>query len=113
MAHPGPITLQDVVFPMRFARDPTEFITPDWTQVVEFYPEFCRQVVARTTLEEPWDPQPYMLMFAKELERGKAREGRDADDWMKRMMEHFGLGWMMKALEDMNAAKQEAMGDGG
>jgi hypothetical protein len=109
----GPITLQGVAFPMRFAHDPTEFITPDWRQVVEFYPEFLRVVMAREDIrEEPWDPQPYLLTFAKYLERRKAREGRTADDWMKRLVEHFGLPWFMAVVEDMNEAKKEAWGDG-
>jgi hypothetical protein len=43
----GPITLQGIELPMSFARDPTEFIAPDWTEVIEFYPEFLRRVMAR------------------------------------------------------------------
>jgi hypothetical protein len=50
-----------------------------------------------------------LLTFAKYLERRKAREGRTADDWMKRIVEHFGLAWFMAVMEDMNAAKKEAM----
>lgn len=106
----GPITIQGIEFPMRFAHDPTEFITPDWREVVAFYPEFCKQVLAKEDVrEEPWDAQPYLLTFAKYLERRNAREGRTADDWMKRIVEHFGMGWFLKALEDMMAAKKEAM----
>ena len=95
MTDQGPLTMQGVEMPLLFAHNLADFVTPDWVTVIEFYPEFCKRVVARgNSLEEPWDPQPYMLMFAKELERGKAREGRTADDWMQRLMEHFGLGWM-------------------
>lgn len=103
------LTIQDVEFPMPFARDPREFITPDWVDVVQFYPEFCRRVLSRDPPEEPWDPQPYVLTVAEFLERQKAREGRKADDWMRRMMEHFGRYWLQKAMLDMMAAKKEAM----
>jgi len=106
-----PIIMQGVRIPVPESGELRDFITPDWRAVVEFYPDYCRRVLAREDArEEPWDPQPYMLMWAKHLERRKAREGRTADDWMRRMAEHFGLAWMTKAIEDMTAAKAGAMG---
>lgn len=101
------IVVQDIELLM----DPTQFTSPDWVTVVGFYPEYCKRVLANEyERQEPYDPQPYLLTVAKELERLKVREGRTADDWMQRLMEHFGLGWMMKAVEDMTLAKQEATG---
>jgi len=114
MADPGPIIMQGIEIPVPKSRELSDFLTPDWTEVVEFYPEFCRQVVAKEDVnEEPWDPQPYLLMFANELARKKVREGRDADAWMQRLMEHFGLPWLMAVVEDMRGAKDGATGNPG
>lgn len=105
-----PIVIQGVAIPVPRSGELTDFITPDWYEVVQFYPEFCRRVLAKEDVrEEPWDPQPYLLQFAKYLERRKAREGRTADDWMRRLMQHWGLGWLETAIADMKAAKTEAM----
>ena len=105
-----PIVIQGVELPVPPSGDLTHFITPDWHDVVQFYPEFCKRVLAnQEVVEEPWDPQPYLLTVAKYLERYKAREGRTADDWMRRFMQHFGFGWLEKAINDMKAAKAEVM----
>lgn len=105
-----PIVIQGIEFPMGFSRDPTEFITPDWKEVIQFYPRFCFEIRNKPDVnEEPPDPQPFLLEFATALERRKAREGRTADMWIARIPEHFGMGWFMKAIEDMIGAKKEAM----
>jgi hypothetical protein len=112
MTDQGPIIMQGIEIPVPKNRELSDFLTPDWTEVVEFYPEFCKQVLAKEDVrEEPWDPQPYLLMFAKYLERLKVREGRDADAWMQRILEHFGLPWFMAVVEDMIEAKKAAVGD--
>ena len=103
------ITVQGIKIPVPRDREVQDFMTPDWHDLIEFYPEFCRHVVSRG--EEPWPPQPWMLTICKELVRLKAREGRDADRWMKRMIHHFGLNWLADKVEQMSAARSEAMGE--
>lgn len=74
-----------------FGRDGelTSFITPDWEDVMRFYPVW-RQECDRQGLE-PWPIQPFMLEVLKALERGEARPGRTQQDWMQRLIQHFGL----------------------
>jgi hypothetical protein len=67
---------------------PQDFCTPDWTKVLDYYPIWVERMKADG--QEPWALQPYMLGFAKALEKSKARKGRTADDWMRRYFEHFG-----------------------
>jgi len=98
------IVVQGIEIPL--CKPLTGFITPDWCDVVEFYPAFCRKV--RELGEEPYDPQPYLLEVAHGLERAEARPGRDRDAWMRRLLEHFGLGWLSLAIKDMQAAKAES-----
>jgi hypothetical protein len=67
-----------------------DFMTPDWEDVFRFYPTWVEQV--RAAGKEPWEIQAYMLEICKVLEKGKARPERDRDDWMRRLLEHFGIG---------------------
>lgn len=85
------VKVLDVEIPV----DAGDFITPDWTRVLEFYSIWVGQV-DWSRYGEVWPIQPYMLQFSKELEKIKARiedDGhvRTADQWMQRFFEHFGL----------------------
>lgn len=85
-----------------------DFCSPDWQTVADFYGEWAARV-AET--QSPWDPQPYLLAVAKELERLEARPGRSADEWFKRMLEHFGLGWLDQQIAAMKRSRAARLGD--
>jgi len=101
----APPEIQNVEIPL----DLKEFITPDWQVLVDFYPEFCRQVVGNG--EVPMDPQPWILMICRALEKRGVR-GRKVGQWVARIIEHFGTDWSAQAIQTMTAAKQEAMETG-
>jgi len=104
------ITVQGIEIPVPKDRELTDFLTPDWSEVVDFYPEYCKLILGdENERKEPYDPQPYLLEVAHELGRLKVREGRDQDAWMQRLMEHYGIGWLMNATGKMTGAKREAM----
>jgi hypothetical protein len=67
------------------------FITPWWHEVMDFYPSYCEAVFERG--DTPWPIQPYITQVLKGLERLKIR-GRTAQDWMSRLMQHYGLSWL-------------------
>lgn len=66
-----------------------DFITPDWKQVIEFYPAWVECMEASG--EEPWPIQPFILEVCDVLARSNIRPGRDGDAWLQRLAEHFGL----------------------
>jgi len=79
--------------------DVDNFITPDWKDVLDFHAKWVK-LVDWTKYGEPWPFQPYMLEFAKQLERagkeeclGKLRV-RTADQWVERCFQHYGLGFL-------------------
>jgi hypothetical protein len=82
----------------------TDFITPDWDDVMEFYPVWAERRKAAN--QDVWPIQPFMLEVCNQLERGKARPGRTRDDWMQRALQHFGLNWMTAWFE-----KYKGVGD--
>ena len=81
--------------------DVTNFMTPDWDRVLRLYPRWRDQV--KKNGDDPWDIQPYMLVFAKELERcgreGLVSRHQTQDEWMQRYMQHFGLGHLADVVE--------------
>ena len=97
-----PPEIQNVEIPL----DLKEFITPDWQALVDYYPEFCRQVVGNG--EMPMDPQPWILMVCRELEKHGVR-GRNVGQWVGRIIEHFGPDWSAQSIQTMAAAKQQAI----
>jgi hypothetical protein len=89
------IKLCDVEIPV----DVSDFITPDWRPVLNFHATWIKKVDWKKW-GEPWPFQPYMLDFAKSLERlgrgdlrGTLRE-RTADEWIQRCLQHFGLSFL-------------------
>lgn len=80
-----------------------EFITPFFADVIDFYPEWRAQVEDRVGGDAAsfYAPQPYLLLVCKALEKANARAGRDRDEWMNRMLQHFGFAWLQKKLDWM------------
>jgi hypothetical protein len=102
------ICVQGIEIPLPHSKDPEGFITPDWHDITEFYGAWCNRVAA--TGLEPWAPQPFLLSVAKELERLEARPGRNAEMWFKRMVQHFGLGWLKERIEFMKRDRDGRLG---
>lgn len=74
----------------------TDFITPDFHYVFEFFPEWVKQV--RALGREPWPIQPYILEVCKQLVKLEARPGRTEQDWFNRIIEYFGFSWFEKNI---------------
>jgi hypothetical protein len=72
------------------------FMTPQWKDVLDFHPTW-KKAVDWSAYGEPWPFQPYMLEYAKALEKLGATgtvlhlRARKADEWMQRCLEHYGL----------------------
>lgn len=99
------IEIQGVEVPVPASGNAHEFCTPEWQAVVDHYPAHCRRVLQAE--DEPFDPQAYLLQYAKELSKMKVR-GRSQGDWIKRMMEHYGFPWMARTLGEMKTWKDQA-----
>ena len=69
--------------------DVESFITPDFQTVL--HKDWKAAVLERG--EEPWQMQPYLLQFLKELARAGIRD-RTEQDWMTRIVQHFGLSFL-------------------
>jgi hypothetical protein len=104
------IRVQGIEIPLPHAKDPDGFITPDWHEVTKYYGAWCNRV--SQTGQAPWDPQPFLLAVAKELERLGVRkeEGRNAELWFKRMVQHFGLQWLTERIEFMKRDRDGRLG---
>ena len=87
---PEPIDLMGIVIEAA-PEDLDGFITPNWKQVLDFYPKWVRRVEKKGDI--PWKVQAYMLGFADELEKRGIRN-RTSNDWMVRCFQHFGLNWI-------------------
>lgn len=99
---PEKIIYHEVELPGYFSE---EFITPDFHQLVEFYPEYVKD--AQT--DQPFSFQGYLLRICKDLEIKKCREGRTSEQWMKRFMEHYGLDYFAaytRIYEDLISDKK-------
>lgn len=102
------IRVQGVEVVLPYAKDPEGFITPDWHDVTEVYGAWCNRVAAAG--QEPYDPQPFLLSVAKELERLEARPDRNAEAWFKRMLEHFGVAWLERRIDFMKRDRDGRLG---
>lgn len=91
-------TIQGVELPF----DLENFITPDWDAVLKHYTRYARAVQALG--EEPQAIQPYMLEFAKAIEKSGYNETRQddtrtADDLIRRYFQHYGLSHFQVMVE--------------
>lgn len=100
------IEIQGVPVPVPSSGNPHDFVSPEWQAVVDHYPAHCRAV--REAGEEPFDPQPYLLQYAKGLSALKVR-GRTQGEWIRRMIEHFGTQWMARVLGEMKTWKRHGV----
>lgn len=78
-----------------------DFCTPDWQAIIDQYPVWARK--ARDANLECFDPQPYVLEAAKVIAKVSSR--RTADEWVKRIIEHFGLPWFMQQITEMQQVR--------
>ena len=77
--------------------DAENFMTPDWKPVLDYHAQWVQLVDWRRLGMDPWPYQPFMLEYAKQLERLGERDlvrRRTADQWMTRCMEHYGLSFL-------------------
>ena len=110
------IEIQGVEIPVSESGDPRDFVTPNWERVIDFYGTYCEKVLELGA--EPYDPQPYVIMVCQRLEKSGARAGRYDFDWLRRLLQHFGLPWVVEATGRMKEAKAAAVqakagGEGG
>lgn len=79
--------------------DYADFSTPRWPAVLDFHAAWLKKV-DWSRHGDPWPFQPYMLEYAKELEkRGYWEETggkryQTADEIIQRCFRHFGLGFL-------------------
>lgn len=94
-----PLIVQGVSIPFSRAAEGCEaFITPDWTSVFDFYPEWRKLVKAAGG--DPWPIQPYVLEVCKVLGKHARPGERTSDEWFNRIFEHFGVGWFEKKINE-------------
>lgn len=85
-------------------RMPDEFITPDWDDVVDAYPEWCRK--AKEQHKPLYAPQPFLTEIAQQLAELSDR-GRTAEQWCRRLVEHFGTRGVALMIEQMKETYEE------
>jgi hypothetical protein len=74
------------------------FITPFWKEVLDFYPEWLRQVVEKGG--DPWSFQPYTWAVCRELVRLEVRaEYNTPERWLGRCVEHHGVEFLVRYVE--------------
>jgi hypothetical protein len=71
-----------------------EFMTPDFREFIEFYPKYKAAAGAVA-----WEFQPYLLWICKRLAKLEVRPGRTEEDWLGRIVQHFGLPQFAEWLE--------------
>lgn len=70
-----------------------DFVTPDWTKVIEWYPEYrARELKAGKRILEFGD---YINEVIRALVSLDCRPGRTKEQWLKRFYEHFGINYLM------------------
>ena len=89
-----------------FGRPLEEFITPDWVEIFERYPEWYRRAEKAGLTKSSRGLSAFILLVCKDLERQQVRPGRTASEWSTRLMQHFGGGWVGRQVKVMQKVVQ-------
>lgn len=81
----GNFILQGVSLPIVIDES---FMTPHWEELFNFYPMYAKYADG-----EILSFSGYTCRISKELEIKKCRKGRTSEDWMSRMLSHFGISY--------------------
>lgn len=79
------MVVHTVELPVEFS---DRFVTPDFQQLFDFYPEYERK--AKLAGKKPFRFSAYLMYICEKLEKLQLREGRTAEVWLSRCFQHFG-----------------------